>query len=166
MKYLMKSKTFTESKNYLKKYEKITEYLTQEVLLNAIQFNNKNVEKIINNYKGDINFRDSFNNLTPFMYAVYYERKSILEPLVKKGADVNLKNGDGETPLVMAANLNLYSIIIDLIEKYNADMLIPDNDGLFFIDYLNEPYFDYIKEKYPKQYQEIQRRKDAQKFNL
>lgn len=149
------------------KYMKNYNQTLKEKIFEAIQFNiYSQAKKFINMYEGDINFKDPFNGLTPFMYAVYYDRKLLLNLLVEKGSNVNLKNDDGETPLIMAANLNNYNMVTDLISLYNADMFIPDNDGLFFTDHLDETYLEYFKEDYPTIYNEILIMKNAQKYNL
>jgi len=150
-------------KKYMKDYiENLKEHIFESIQFNNyIQFN-----KFINMYKGDINFKDSFNGLTPFMYAVYYDRKPMLELLFEKGVNVNLKNDDGETALIMAAILNRYYMVVDLINLYNADIFITDSDNLFFTDHLDETYLEIFKEDYPTQYNEILVRKNAQKYNL
>ena len=56
---------------------------------------------------------------TPLHYAVYYGHKEIAELLIAKGADVNVKNEDGETPLDWA-NWRSHAETADLLRKHGA----------------------------------------------
>ncbi len=47
---------------------------------------------------------------------------------INKGADVNIKNGDGKTPLHIAVEKN-YEDIVRLLLQKNADLNTKDNNG-------------------------------------
>ena len=56
-------------------------------------------------------------------------RKEILELLIAKGADVNAKRDDGETPLHQAAFLMVAKEIIELLINKGADVNAKSDDG-------------------------------------
>jgi len=47
----------------------------------------------------DVNEKGGRYGLTPLQYAVANDHKEVAELLIDKGADVNAKMGDGQTPL-------------------------------------------------------------------
>lgn len=62
---------------------------------------------------------------------------SVLSYLVLIGADINVKNIDGRTPLVTSVISGQHESTKILINA-NADESIPDNKGKRFVDYLNQ----------------------------
>lgn len=51
----------------------------------------------------------------------------MLKILVERGGDINIRDQDGETPLFVCEKLE---IAHDLINQYNADTTVKNNDGL------------------------------------
>jgi ankyrin repeat protein len=96
----------------------------------------------------DVNFTNNFYKDTVLLYSVYYNlnnyegfnrhifintnkienRYEVVECLLKNGANVNIKNKYGSSPLHMASS-NEYYYICKLLVEYGADVLSEDNDG-------------------------------------
>ena len=47
--------------------------------------------------------------------------KSVLDILLENGADVNISNNSGETPLYMAVSRGLHDVVSKMLEKYNGN---------------------------------------------
>jgi len=98
------------------------------LLYYAIKYNYyKLIEKLISiNYIGFpiIELKDK-NKVYPIHYSIIYNNKKILEFLIEKGCDINLKDGNGNTPLMTAIKLKNYKISKLLIEnsKININSL-------------------------------------------
>ena len=77
----------------------------------------------------DINTQHATSGTTVLMIASsYYYYDEMVEYLIRKGADVNLKDNDGKTALVWAASNSLENAKI-LLEN-GAKVNIPANDGM------------------------------------
>ena len=102
---------------------------------------NKKAEKLINKNR-DINARDSYG-WTPLMYAVFRSDEGLIGNLLSHGAEMNLPDQDGVTPLIASIMLTPQPFMVQylpatetracnvaplLIEK-GADPNQPDNDG-------------------------------------
>jgi ankyrin repeat protein len=70
---------------------------------------------------------------TALHYACYLGHLSTVKALILKGCNVNIKNSNGETPL-MLANINQRKDIIDLL-LYSGAKNYRDFDGFVFDDY-------------------------------
>jgi ankyrin repeat protein len=57
---------------------------------------------------------------TPLLYAAIGGHKEIAELLIEKSADVNVKDGDGGTPLHHATNKEIAELLIDKVADVNA----------------------------------------------
>jgi ankyrin repeat protein len=57
--------------------------------------------------------------VSPLHYAAYYGEKEVAELLIAKGADVNAKDEDGETPLDWAIEKN-HTETADLLRKHSG----------------------------------------------
>jgi ankyrin repeat protein len=89
---------------------------------------------------------------------------SILNLMIKKGADVNLINkDDGDTALILAAKYTINKIIYILIDA-GANWNIMNKYGQDFIDIIGD--FPFLFKKYPTKYREYIKKKTSSKFNL
>ncbi|ADG72445.1 ankyrin repeat domain-containing protein [Brachyspira murdochii] len=90
-------------------------------LMNAISKGDmKALEKLI---KDDTDLNKQYDNITPLGLAAARNDKEMVKFLVEKGADINLEDGYGYTPLIIAMkyrNIDLVKDIIDLKPDLNA----------------------------------------------
>ena len=90
-------------------------------LMNAISKGDmKALEKLI---KDDTDLNKEYDNITPLGLAAARNDKEMVKFLVEKGADINLEDGYGYTPLMKAIdyyNVGLAKNIIDLKPDLNA----------------------------------------------
>ena len=85
---------------------------------------------LLENIGGDINYRNENGGNTALHYICCSQTKSvsIMRTLLKYGADPNIQNSNGNTPLHLCANRRLTKLIQLLIE-YSADVNIQNNFG-------------------------------------
>ena len=90
-------------------------------LMNAISKGDmKALEKLI---KDDTDLNKQYDKITPLNLAAARNDKEMVKFLVEKGADINLEDGYGYTPLIIAMkyrNIGLAKDIIDLKPDLNA----------------------------------------------
>ena len=90
-------------------------------LMNAVSKGDmKALEKLI---KDDTDLNKQYDNITPLGLAAARNDKEMVKFLVEKGADINLEDGYGYTPLIIAMkyrNIGLAKDIIDLKPDLNA----------------------------------------------
>ncbi|MDA0052683.1 ankyrin repeat domain-containing protein [Brachyspira hyodysenteriae] len=90
-------------------------------LMNAISKGDmKALEKLV---KDDTDLNKQYDKITPLGLAVARNDKEMVKFLVEKGADINLEDGYGYTPLIIAMkyrNIGLAKDIIDLKPDLNA----------------------------------------------
>lgn len=96
-------------------------------LLDLIKENN--IEEIRDNIENyDVNYifyQNTPNETTALIHAVYYERKEIVELLLKNKANVNIVNYDNETALIYSNDIYISELLIN----NNANVNIQDNTG-------------------------------------
>ena len=78
-----------------------------------------NIIKLLLEYGADINQQNGY--LTPLLTSINAKRTDIIEFLIAKGADVNLKHSNGENPLTDSIRLEQYHVSKLLIEN-GADL--------------------------------------------
>jgi ankyrin repeat protein len=119
-----------------------------------------------------INHKNKFGN-SPLLVAIenianisgdYYE--TITKLLIDNGADINIQNRKGTTPLILTMRLNIVNIFFYLLEQDNINLNIKDNKNLDIFDYLSDKYIDIIKDKYSDKYNKYLRNKKVEKFNI
>ena len=71
--------------------------------------------------------------MTPLMTASAQNFSALAKLLIKKGADVNLQNSNGDTALMFSIYANS-SKTTTLLLKNGADPFIKNNDGLSAFD--------------------------------
>ena len=87
----------------------------------------KNDEKSFNNI---INMQELISGNTLLIYATEYNLKSIVETLLMKGADPNIQNIIGNSPLHIAYK-NDNSFLINLLVEYHANEKLKNIQSLF-----------------------------------
>ena len=83
----------------------------------------------------DIDAIDKTITMTPLLAAALMGQTEMVEFLIRKGADVDAKGGDGGTALHAAAFLGQYEVAKLLIEN-GADINARNNDGATVMDTL------------------------------
>ena len=167
-------------KNFIKK-NNISESNTvnSKELFGAIR--NLNLDKIedLLNQGADPNVRNGVNK-TPIMNAITNLKftpskvTKVIELLLKYGADLDAQSYTKRTALMFATDFrykvyNYYSVVDKLIEL-GADWNFKDENGDDFIDYLinngDEDKVKELQEKYPKQFERYNLKKENDKYNL
>jgi len=67
-------------------------------------------------------------NCTALHYAVFHNRSDVVLLLCEKGADLNVQNKHGLTPVLCAADKNFTSLVRTLV-KFGANLKVTDNQG-------------------------------------
>ena len=65
---------------------------------------------------GNPNLTGARNKEPPLHDSIIFRRKENMRLLITAGADLNLQDGVGDTPLITAASLNAYDIVYELLE--------------------------------------------------
>lgn len=87
----------------------------------AIMFNNQEIfDMLLENY-ADVNIQDSFGD-TPVIYCIVNNRMGFLKNLLSHGANLKLKNKDGQSALFKACNLGREEMIYLLLETLNYNL--------------------------------------------
>jgi len=81
----------------------------------------------------DVNVREPANNGTPLLAASLFGHKTIVEMLIEKGAELDIRNKDGSTCLQVAALFGHTDTVKLLLEK-DADASIKNPQGLTALD--------------------------------
>jgi len=76
----------------------------------------------------DVNLRDKRSNTTALEHAVRNANREMVQLLLSSGADVNLKNGSGETVLMMLDGDATSELVWDLINA-GANVNVKDDSG-------------------------------------
>ena len=97
--------------------------------------------------------------------AIVIDDTNRVRHLIKTGANINIQDSEGRTPLFYAANHDYMHVVYLLIEA-GADWNIINNKGYDFTYLLSDKQIDFIKNKYPEQYNTYKMKKTADKFNL
>ena len=75
------------------------------------------VQLLVEEYHADVNAELSLHRYTPLQMALHRRNKDIIKFLIEAGADVNARNGRGETPLSIAISKKDYGIVKMLLER-------------------------------------------------
>ena len=81
----------------------------------------------------DVNRRDISDGYSPLMYALDSKaneagRPAVIQLLIQHGADVNLRDKDGNSALMWAVSLGMDNVA-KLLVRHNADLTLANNDG-------------------------------------
>ena len=85
---------------------------------------------------GDINALDNGFRLSAIAWGALHGQTEVVQFLIENGVDVNLKNGDGATPLHSAVFLGRVDVAKLLLEN-GADVKARNNDGATPVDVLS-----------------------------
>lgn len=97
------------------------------LLFTAIQTRNDTVILKCLTYTKNINRQ--YRGMTTLHYAILYRNDlSIIKAIVEKGANVNLLDADGDSPLMLAIAHD-YRVIEYLVTETNADLNLQNTDG-------------------------------------
>ena len=125
------------------------------------------------------NKKDSTDTHLLFV-AITNNNVEIVRELLKAGANADIKNYFGNTPLILVArdrftrnkvrsgyDFDKYeeNILEELIMA-GADWNLKNIDGEDFFDFLIDYFRQPLREKYPEKYKEYIMKKDADKYNL
>lgn len=86
------------------------------------------IKEYIEANPSEINTTEDLFHYSPLHYAVFHNRSDIVNLLCEKGANLNIQNSHGFTPVLCAADKN-YTSIVKLLVKFGVDVNIPDNQG-------------------------------------
>lgn len=84
----------------------------------------------------DIQFEDESENYylgkneTALHLAIFNEHIELIKLLIEKGADANVRDGDGVTQLLKAMRGNFDFELIELFIKHGADITVADQEGV------------------------------------
>lgn len=112
----------------------------KEEKIQQINEENFDEEDINLNFNQILNIKHHSTGNTLLIYATVFGNKRIVEKLLIKGSNPNIKNKFGNTALHIAYKNNNY-LLIDLLLQYKANENIKNNDGLIPLQML---YFDEI----------------------
>lgn len=132
---------------YIKLFEISAKSQENDLIRASKRGSSKTVEDICKKNPNIIN--DADNKLrTPLMWASLNNFLMVVKILIKYNADVNLRDLDGRTALMMASTPK----IIDILLKSGANVNIQNNNGetiimeyLMWSETLNENFFKYIE---------------------
>ena len=134
-------KSSKEQINIINSTPEIINYIDPQtgnnILFYSIEKNNYSLAKLLLEKNPElINHQNKFNE-TPLHKAVEIGNHQMINLLLEKNANPNIKNKFGETPLHISASKGEYKVI-KLLLLYNSDPNILSNEGFSAEDYANE----------------------------
>ena len=104
------------------------------------------------------NIEKLFDDRTPLMIAVSFRSESVIKELLKRGANIDKKNTEGETAFTIAAKKN-YVDLLELLKANGATITLEDNKGNQAIDYAykmqNVQAYSYLKSIMESKYEKL-----------
>lgn len=121
----------------------------------------------------DVNCTDVLKS-SPLIIAVKVGFYKCAEYLIKKGANINVKDENGIPLIFYAFSVGDYLFnkykskrrIVDLLIEKEADLTICDDDGNDISSLRLKLPLEYVKNNYPKQYKTFEIFQEARKFNI
>ena len=105
-------------------------------LIYAAQYNTLEIVSFLISNGAEVNILDSAGDVPLLAAALENHDPQVITILLKAGADINHKNNDGKTAVLLAAEYNNIEVIKTLIEA-GADLDEKDNDGKSAQNYIN-----------------------------
>jgi ankyrin repeat protein len=100
-----------------------------QLILNiCIQQQHEPIIRLLLDRGADFDLQDEGTLMTPMNNSIIMGNKALTRRLIKKGADVNLADGEGMTPLLWASMRGYLELVAQLIE-YGADVNHQDIEG-------------------------------------
>ncbi len=127
--------TLVEMENLYKENPEIVDSIDDKgysPLILATYWNNEEVAKFLIEKTKNLDYNSE--NGTALMAATFKENKIILENLLQKGVNLNLKDANGQTALMLAIFVQNIEIIEVLI-KQKPDLTIRDKNNKQALDY-------------------------------
>lgn len=134
-----------ESYEIVENVDTANDLLTSENWFIAVREGDIDAVKVFINHKFDVNTRHSERESTALMFASSNGKHDIVKLLVENGADVNVKNNDGNTALYFAligSSSTVNIMIIKTLVKYGAYVNVKCKDPETFL------HIALIKRKY------------------
>ena len=112
------------------------------------------LNEALGNHYFNFNSKDSMGN-TILHHAVLNNWTDLLVELIKKGANPNCRNADGDTPLHKAVHVTLAknavdTTIIKMLVEHGSDISITDNAGKTPFSYLTDTIRETVKTQFEK----------------
>lgn len=115
-------------------------FLGETALIKAVRKDNIGiVVMLIDQYKANINKNDGSGN-TPLNWAAV-GAKEVVEALLARGADKEIKDKNGRTPLLTAAYDDCLENV-EILVKSDVKMDVKDNSGMTVLDYIKNSKID------------------------
>jgi len=86
------------------------------------------IQEHLENNLFEIDTVEELFNCTALHYAVFHNRADVVKLLCEKGANLNIQNKHGFTPVLWAAEKN-FTTLVKLLVKKGANLTISDNQG-------------------------------------
>ena len=136
---------------YLFKYNKVNQILTHDdygrriIHIVSIHYN-EDIMNLILAVNPDLNKKDALDN-TPLHYACMYGHIDLVDKLLKLGAEPNMKNKKGQTPIMLASifkgkktpkndRSNANSKMVRMMYNKGVSIMDIDNDGNNLLHYV------------------------------
>lgn len=101
---------------------------TQTFIIDAVRYSNLEILHFLTDAGIDVNAQYSDTGVTALHYAFRLKKLEAMQLLLQKGAEVDKKNLDGESPLMNLATAN-FPDGIRLLASHGADLNIQDRSG-------------------------------------
>ncbi|CCG25981.1 hypothetical protein CORT_0C06080 [Candida orthopsilosis Co 90-125] len=108
--------------------------MVSNIWIAAADNQKEEVEKYISSGEFTANAKDP-NGYTPIHAAAAYGHHDLIDYLVQHGGNINIQDNEGDTPLHHVEDVSTAKL---LVEKYNADYKIKNNDGLIAANFIEE----------------------------
>lgn len=119
------------------------------VACNSIYAINAEIVELLLKYPLDINSK-GVDDCTPLHYAIGKEDNNVVKILIDKGADLNIPDKNGNTPLMSATDMfDDDDTIIKLLLENGADPNIKNNYGVSVYKLLETPRNESIRILFP-----------------
>ncbi len=98
------------------------------LLLQATERGFSKIAQLLIDYGANVNFRDKKLGFTPLHKAVVAGSREVVEVLLRCGAEIDIKDFDGQPPLFLAVCKGQLEIVSELLKK-GADVTVKDKKG-------------------------------------